>query len=74
MKKATIFSLSQPEEHYGLRAEIDRTRYRIESVCNHFDEALDPTMIDCCIYELKAAQLRYQYLLRRFKSLEELME
>ena len=28
------------------------------------------TLIDCYIYELKAVQLRYQFLLRRFKLLE----
>jgi hypothetical protein len=32
---------------------------------------VDPTLIDCYIYELNATQLRYQFLLRRFKHLEE---
>jgi hypothetical protein len=74
MKKETALSAMQSAEHRGLRAEIDRTRCHIESVSNHFDEVLDPTLIDCYIYELKAAQLRYQFLLRRFKSLEEAVE
>ncbi len=65
----------QPElirEHRRLRAEIDRTRHSIESARNHFEQEVDPTLIDCYIYELNAAQLRYQFLLRRFKYLEEL--
>ena len=33
-------------------------------------ELLDPTLIDCYIYELKAAQLRYQFLLRSIKEQE----
>ena len=42
----------------------------MESVRNQFEEVVDPTLIDCYIYELKAVQLRYQFLLRRFKLLE----
>ena len=38
---------------------------------NHFEQAVDPTLIDCYIYELNAAQLRYQFLLRKFKSQED---
>lgn len=59
-------------EDRRLRAEIDRTRHSIESAANHFEQVVDPTLIDCYIYELKAAQLRYQFLLRRFKRLEML--
>lgn len=55
-----------------LLAEIDRTRNSMESARNHFEQVVDPTLIDCYIYELNAAQLRYQFLLRRFKRLEEL--
>lgn len=56
----------------NLRAEIDRTRLTIDAARNHFEHVVDPTLIDCYIYELNAAQLRYQFLLRRFKLLEEL--
>ena len=57
-------------ENLELKAEIDRTRHRLESVRNQFEEVVDPTLIDGYIYELKAVQLRYQFLLRRFKLLE----
>jgi len=50
-----------------LRVEIERTKCAIEAARNH----LDPTLIDCYIYELNAAQLRYQFLLRKFKSQED---
>ncbi|WP_432626346.1 YaaL family protein [Brotaphodocola sp.] len=58
-------------ESKRLKAEIDQTRTSMESARNHFDQATDPSLIDCYIYELNAAQLRYQFLLRRFKFLEE---
>lgn len=63
-------SWSRMMEKQTLRAQIDQTRHTIDSARNHFEQVVDPTLIDCYIYELNAAQLRYQFLLRRFKSLE----
>ncbi len=57
-------------ERQELQQEIERTRHSIDSARNHFEQVVDPTLIDCYIYELNAAQLRYQFLLRRFKNLE----
>lgn len=57
-------------EELGLRREIERSKTAIDSAMNHFEEVVDPTLIDCYIFELNAAQLRYQFLLRRFKSQE----
>lgn len=57
-------------ERQALRKEIEQTKNAIDSVQNHFEQVVDPTLIDCYIYELNAAQLRYQFLLRRFKNLE----
>ena len=54
----------------NLRREIERSKTAIDSARNHFEQVIDPTLIDCYIYELNAAQLRYQFLLRRFKSRE----
>ena len=63
-------ALSKFRERQALQAQIEQTRHRIDSVRNHFEQVVDPTLIDCYIYELNAARLRYQFLLRRFKSLE----
>ena len=57
-------------ERQQLIAEIARTKTHIDSARNHCEQEVDPTLIDCYIYELNAAQLRYQFLLRRFKTLE----
>ncbi|MCC8026042.1 MAG: YaaL family protein [Clostridium sp.] len=58
-------------EQLRLRREIHKSQRAIDAARNHFEEAVDPTLIDCYIYELNAAQLRYQFLLRKFKSQEE---
>lgn len=57
-------------ENQILRAEIERSKRAILSAQNQFEQVVDPTLIDCYIYELNAAQLRYQFLLRRLKNQE----
>lgn len=59
-------------ENMKLKAEIHQTQHKMESLLNQFDQVTDPPLIDCCIYELNAVWLRYQFLLRRFKLLEQL--
>lgn len=63
-------AMARTLESQALRAEIEQSRSCIESARNHFEQAVEPTLIDCYIYELNAAQLRYQFLLRQFKRLE----
>ena len=63
-------ALYRLRERQALRAQIEQTRHKIDSVRHHFEQVVDPTLIDCYIYELNAAQLRYQFLLQRFKSLD----
>ncbi len=62
--------LALSQEERNLRCEIERSKTAIDAARNHFEQVVDPTLIDCYIYELNAAQLRYQFLLRRFKSRE----
>ncbi len=71
MKKTLLKKQNVPSaEEYSLRQEIQRSKKAIDTARNHFEQVIDPTLIDCYIYELNAAQLRYQFLLRRFKSKE----
>ena len=55
----------------SILADLDKTRRALEDAYAGFDNVTDPDLIDCYIYELNATQLRYQFLLRRFKHLEE---
>lgn len=43
---------------------------RMDTAQNHLEQVIEPTLIDCYIYELKAAQLRYQFLLQKVKREE----
>ena len=51
--------------------ESERTLWALETAQNHFEQATEPSLIDCYIYEWNAAQLRYQFLLRKFKNMED---
>ena len=51
--------------------DIERTLWALETAQNHFEQVVDPALIDCYIYEWNAAQLRYQFLLRKFKNMED---
>lgn len=53
-----------------LMRELRETMGTIDTAINHFEQVVDPTLIDCYIYELKAAQLRYEFLLQRIKRQE----
>ena len=49
-----------PKELDELKRQIEITKMAITSAQNQFEHVVDPTLIDCYIYELNAAQLRYQ--------------
>ena len=51
--------------------DIERTLWALETAQNHFEQATESSLIDCYIYEWNAAQLRYQFLLRKFKNMED---
>ena len=45
-----------------LKRQIELSKTAILSAQNQFEQVVDPTLVDCYIYELNAAQLRYQFL------------
>lgn len=50
--------------------QIEISKSAILSAQSQFEQVVDPTLIDCYIFELNAAQLRYQFLLRKLKKRE----
>lgn len=59
-----------PKEITDLKRQIEISKMAITTAQNQFEHVVDPTLIDCYIYELNAAQLRYQFLLRSLKACE----
>ena len=55
------------EEKYLLE-EIATTKIAIDVAYSNFDNAIEPDLIDCYIYQLNSEQKRYKYLIERAKE------
>ena len=69
-KKPTASDRERQNDLRELVREIELSKGAILSAQNCFEQVVDPTLIDCYIFELNAAQLRYQFLLRNLKRRE----
>lgn len=69
-QQKNAFSRERKREISELIRQIELSKTAILSAQNQFEQVVDPTLIDCYIYELNAAQLRYQFLLRNLKKRE----
>ena len=65
-KKQTAARVADPE----LISQLKQAIGSIHTAQNQFEQVVDPMLIDCYIYELNAAQLRYQFLLKSIKKQE----
>ena len=57
------------DEKY-LVEEINMTKAALSAAYANFDNATDPDLIDCYIYQLNSEQKRYKYLLQKAKESE----
>ncbi len=48
---------------------INIAKRALDNAYNNFDIVTDPDLIDSCIYEVKAMQLKYQYLISEAKRM-----
>ena len=71
-KFASLFS--KPEEDPGtvsrraLLRELDDTLAELRYARNCFENASDPEIVEACVYEIKSAEARYSFLLRKAKE------
>ena len=52
----------------ALLSDLEKTKRALEIAYSGFDNVTEPDLIDCYIYELNAAQVRYKFLLRLAKQ------
>lgn len=63
--------MMQTEREYRysqMLQNIQQAKTDLDCAYQNFDHATDPDLIDCYIYQLKSAQMRYKYLLDRIKQ------
>ena len=66
--------LVRSEEEKNLRREIERSKTAIDSARNHFEQVVDPTLIDCYIYEMNSVLKRYKFLMEQAAAILPLPE
>ena len=54
-------------EKKQLLSEIEEALSDLRHAKNCFEDARDPEMIEACVYEIKSAEARYSFLLRKVK-------
>jgi hypothetical protein len=59
-----------PGEAQLLQSALKQTKKALQQAYASFDVMTDPDLIDSCIFEIKAASARYNYLLRKMKTVE----
>ena len=60
------------DRHYmHLLDDLARTKSELENAYATFENMVEPDLIDASIYEVKAVQMRYQFLLARVKQIED---
>lgn len=58
------------QESRTLREGLLRTQQQINQAYACFNQVSDPDLIESYVFEIKALQCRYTYLLRRIRELE----
>ena len=66
----TIFSKkSKPDpELLALKAELQEAQGELSLAYRRFDQALDPELVESCVYQISAVKARCNYLIRVIKE------
>ena len=62
-----------PEDSFTRRQlleDLHTTKNALDTAYANFETVVDPDLIDCSIYELKAVQMRYRFLLKQAELLD----
>ncbi|GKX30631.1 hypothetical protein SH1V18_31110 [Vallitalea longa] len=60
---------NQLSEEEFLLKNIEIAKRALDTAYSNFDIVTDPELIDSCIYEVKAMQLKYEYLINQAKQM-----
>lgn len=68
--KRTDANTSADPRRQQLMEDIRKTKFALDCAYSNFENVVDPDLIDSSIYELKAIQMRYRFLLRQAELLD----
>lgn len=68
--KTILFSKKPPRdpELELLKGELDTAREDLQQAYRLFNQAVDPELVESCIYEINAVKSRCNYLIRAIKT------
>ena len=62
---------TESENTYALLLDdLQRTKSDLDLAYANFEHVVEPDLIDSCIYQLNAVQMRYKFLLGKVKQFE----
>ena len=70
MMRSSFFSKKPPPdpELLRLREELLQAQGELTLAYNSFDQAVDPELVESCVYQISAVKARCNYLLRSIKT------
>mgnify|MGYP001090079299 CR=1 FL=1 len=69
MMKTTFFKKNRlDQELLTLKAELQSAQGDLSLAYRQFDQAVDPELVESCIYQIKAEKARCNYLIRAIKE------
>ena len=68
MKTLFLKSRAQDLELLNLRAELQEAQGDLARAYRQFDQAIDPELVESCIYQISAVKARCNYLIRAIKE------
>lgn len=69
MKSTFFFKKSRPDpELLALRAELQIAQGELALAYRQFDQAVDPELVESCVYQINAVKARCNYLIRAIKE------
>lgn len=69
-----LFDTNQKKDkrYMLLLDDLARTKHELDKAYTNFENVVDPDLIDASIYEVKAVQMRYKFLLSCAKEYDTL--
>ncbi len=68
--RSVLFSKKAPpdRELLALKAELTAAQGELAFAYRQFDQALDPELVESCVYQISAIKARCNYLIRAIKE------
>ena len=72
LKKKKTEDIKNEANHQELLRELEAAKNAMDTAYANLSYVIEPELIDCCIYELNAVQLRYKFILSQVKDIEKI--